>query len=579
MDLYTLKIPNVVVDAATKIKQVISKPNVRKWLPFGGVLSGLVIYRLIKQFVSKKHYKSPPIYRYDFPIIGSLFTLLLYPQEFRRDILPKYGDIVGYSVGNIKFYKLNDVLLTNKVYKLTANRPAFMSGGYFFAGITPDVVLVNEDVQWGHRRKLLMSSLTATLNSRKVESEMNKILREITYEYLDSNNDNEQFLWYPRHCVRNISFNVIYYSLFNKYYKLNNAKFVTYSHASDIFATNILSMNFAATLKPKFLGKLFYGERLKEFYDSAVTLKQLVAQDYEEAVSNSSIANLGDAGGSSIGGNSRNSGERICDYYYKDKLMTKDMVIADLLVTIQAGMDTTAHTMEIGLLLLAKYPNVQSIIYNELTNNSKNKDSFDLSTVKEFPQFRAFIFETLRLATPAPDGVHRFCDKDIRIVKYNKGNSSDIICDYCDSKSWKSKKVLEIVEGNRVEIEYDYILEKNRALDANIVYMHYNKIGNEKAQELNLNNWLKRTSESAANDKKFMFVTNKNSIPFGVGKRECAGQSLAIKELCAFFGNLLLRYEILAPKDNVHMNFEFNWNSIVFSVKHETPVVVKYRQN
>ena len=39
---------------------------------------------------------------------------------------------------------------------------------------------------------------------------------------------------------------------------------------------------------------------------------------------------------------------------------------------------------------------------------------------------------------------------------------------------------------------------------------------------------------------------NKNSVPIGVGNRDCAGQSLAMRQLFAFFGNLLLRYKIEA---------------------------------
>ena len=564
----TFNIPDVLVTTATKLKQFIAKQQVNKWLIFGGVLGGLVIYRWIKHFISIKYYKSPPIYTYNLPIIGSLFVLALYPKQFRCDILPKYGDIVGYNVANIKFYKLNDILLTNKVFKLVTERPAMISDMYLFAGVEPDVAVCNEDKKWSYRRKLLMQSLIATLNSRKVEMEMNKILKEITYEYLDSNlskttSHNKEFLWYPRRCLRNISFNVIYYSIFNKYYKLNDLKFQQYSDESEKTITNAFPVIFAFNLKPDFLSKLLFGKNVKAFHEASMKLKQLVMQDYEDAV------NDGDS-----------SGERICEYYHKDNVLTKDMVITDLRALIQGGMDTTAQTMEVGLLLLAKYPHIQDIVYNELTNNnSSGKEGFDLSKVTQLPQFRAFIFEALRLAAPIPDGLQRICDKDIRIVRYKINiNTDDIICDYCNSKIWHSEKVLKLLTES--EIKYDYILEKNGLLEPNIIYLQWKSIENDKnqnGQELNLNYWLKKNSDES-NDNKFTFVINKNSIPFSVGKRDCAGQSLAIKELYAFFGNLLLKYEILAPKDNTHMNFEYTWNSITFRVNPETCVVVKYRQ-
>ena len=82
--------------------------------------------------------------------------------------------------------------------------------------------------------------------------------------------------------------------------------------------------------------------------------------------------------------------------------------------------------MEIGVTLLAKYPSIQDIIYNELTNNGVNKDdAFDLSKVNRFSQFRAFIYEALRLAAPVPDGVQRYCDKEIRVVWYNEGGNNN----------------------------------------------------------------------------------------------------------------------------------------------------------
>ena len=564
-----------VMDTATKLKQAIISQKVNKWLICGGVLGGLIIYRWIKHIISIKYYKSPPIYTYNVPIVGSLFMFLLYPKQFRCDILPQYGDIVGYNIANIKFYKLNDVLLIHKLFKLATQRPAILANTYLFAGITPDVGLCNEDGRWSYRRKLLMQSLITTLNSRKVEMEMNKILKEITYEYLDSNlskttfnNNDKQFLWYPRRCLRNISFNVIYYSIFNKYYKLNDLKFEQYSDESDIFISNAFNAVFASNLKPKFLSKLLLENKVKAFHEAAMKVQQLVMQDYQDAVNDGNTA-----------------GERICEYYHKDSVMTNDMAMTDLRALIQAGMDTTAHTMEVGLLLLAKYPNVQNIVYNELTSNDNNninsidkkeRAGFDLSKVKEFPQLRAFVWEVLRVAAPDPDGVQRSCDKEIRVVRYKNrigSGGDDIICDYRDSKLWGSAKVLKILKEN--EIEYDYILEKNRILEPNITYLHWKSI--ENGEELNLNYWLKKNSDES-NDKKFTFVTNKSSIPFGAGKRDCPGQSLAIKELYAFFGNLLLKYQILSPSEN-DIKLEYTWNSVVFSVKPEMGVVVKYRQN
>ena len=120
-------------------------------------------------------------------------------------------------------------------------------------------------------------------------------------------------------------------------------------------------------------------------------------------------------------------------------------------------------------------------------------------------------------------------------------------------------------------------MEKNTILEANIGFLHLNEKNtwnlDNNADKLNLNYWLKKNSNSNT----FTFVANKNSIPFSVGKRDCAGQSLAVKELYAFFANLLLKYQIFAPQDGMDVNFEYAWNAVTFLIKPEKPVVVKYR--
>ena len=77
-----LNIPDVLITAATKLKQALNKQTVEKRLIFGGVLGGLVIYRWIKKFILRKYYKSPPIYTYNFPIVGSLFMFYYIQNNF-----------------------------------------------------------------------------------------------------------------------------------------------------------------------------------------------------------------------------------------------------------------------------------------------------------------------------------------------------------------------------------------------------------------------------------------------------------------------------------------------------------------
>ena len=140
----------------------------------------------------------------------------------------------------------------------------------------------------------------------------------------------------------------------------------------------------------------------------------------------------------------------------------------------------------------------------------------------------------------------------------------EIIVDYADSNIWKNNDKLN---HNNNEIEYDYIIEKNSYIQPNLRHLLWN--GNDKqfSKKLNLNNWLQidETNDNSGNYKrsKYKFVNNKKSISFGIGKRNCLGIALAMKEIECFLANLILNYKVLLPWAlNIdESNFEINFTS------------------
>ena len=54
--------------------------------------------------------------------------------------------------------------------------------------------------------------------------------------------------------------------------------------------------------------------------------------------------------------------------------LTKAMKFIDIWSLMIAGIDTTSHAAEVGIILLAKYPNIQDIVHNELKDVYKNND-------------------------------------------------------------------------------------------------------------------------------------------------------------------------------------------------------------
>ena len=128
----------------------------------------IAIYLLLRIPIMKLHSKivedkSPPRL-YGIPFFGSLFTMLFMQKEFRLNILPKYGDLVTYNIGNLKFYKIQNIDLCNKVFQIAQDRPEMFAKLNTMHGYEPAISTVNQDKCWAERRKLLMDSLTLVLD-------------------------------------------------------------------------------------------------------------------------------------------------------------------------------------------------------------------------------------------------------------------------------------------------------------------------------------------------------------------------------------------------------------------------------
>eukprot|EP01083_Nonionella_stella_P261851 891019_1 len=131
-------------------------------------------------------------------------------------------------------------------------------------------------------------------------------------------------------------------------------------------------------------------------------------------------------------------------------------------------------------------------------------EKFDISVISACVNLRAFVHETLRISNVVPLNPH-FNDKDVTL-KYN-GET--------------------------------YFIPKNTGIYINTQYIHYG--GFNDSLELNLKNWI---------DEKGKFKMNSGFILFGMGKRNCVGQTLAMKELYYVLALLVLKYKLEVKDSN-----------------------------
>ena len=90
--------------------------------------------------------------------------------------------------------------------------------------------------------------------------------------------------------------------------------------------------------------------------------------------------------------------------------ITQDEEIGDLLVLFGAGTDTTSSSLEFGITLLAKYPDIQEKVRKELLDIMGKE--YDMKLVNKCPLFRAAVHEILRISSVAFFGLARMSEQD-----------------------------------------------------------------------------------------------------------------------------------------------------------------------
>ena len=140
-----------------------ARPLLRKYLGIGFVGVGFLISRILCKQFRGWILKSPP-QLYGFPLIGSLITMILWKQNFALKLLPKYGDLVTFNLGPMKFCRINEIELANQILKLAVNRPPIFTNVSDITGVEPLMIGINDDKQWKYRRQKMIRYLTTVLN-------------------------------------------------------------------------------------------------------------------------------------------------------------------------------------------------------------------------------------------------------------------------------------------------------------------------------------------------------------------------------------------------------------------------------
>ena len=491
-------------------------PKYLKYIMIAFAGTGFIIIRKIfwTLFNKLRSYPPGPI---GLPIFGCLFQFGSNPRKFLVNITNQYGPIayVPLLFSNNAF--ISDVKILRQVFQKpefgqspNINRPPI--------AVRPTPMLADiNGKSWENRRKYALTTVINLTKTSFVLSHIKKCIKNIEQDlnkkYISNNK-----LWFPSDYMHYIAMNNVFSAIFDYDLSFNDPFINKYSKWGDAFFDRVGII---------MMIEIFFNNLIK----LPIWLKKKIAWNhalkgdeilFEWMTNNGFIVDLKNK-------ILKRKNVMIKSKVYFDFLMTKlkenemtfDQVINDIHVILAAGVDTTSKAAEYGFLLLAKYPKIQEMIYKELQNVMKenNLKEFDFSIINKLHIFRAFIYEVLRISCVSTTGIPHITTNDF-IVN---------------------------VDGKKIVIPKYTMLHANMYFTQKFVdWNDINNVYEEENNEIHLEYWLKDV-DGDGNKK---FYKNDNFIMFGVGKRDCPGQSLAIKALYATFGLMINKYKFIAKNDN-----------------------------
>ena len=186
--------------------------------------------------------------------------------------------------------------------------------------------------------------------------------------------------------------------------------------------------------------------------------------------------------------------------------LTKDDLLASVIDVLFAGVDTTSNTMQWVLYMMAKNPDKQDILRQEVLSVLGDTTLATPTTLTQMPYLKAWVRETLRLY-PVLCAIPRRPAEDLILSGY-------------------------LIPGGVAQVEFlTHVMGRDEKLF-------------EDAEAFRPERWL-RKKDAIPTDTTESF----SSIPFGFGTRMCIGRRIAELELHLLLARIVQQFEISYPPD------------------------------
>ncbi|XP_032443871.1 cytochrome P450 2K4-like [Xiphophorus hellerii] len=187
------------------------------------------------------------------------------------------------------------------------------------------------------------------------------------------------------------------------------------------------------------------------------------------------------------------------DSCVKDTQFTEENLLYTVANLFAAGTDTTAATLRWGLLLMAKYPQIQDQVQEELTSVVGSRE-VHVEDRKHLPYTDAVIHEIQRLCNISPMAVPHKTSQDVTF--------------------------------------HGYFIKEGTTVIPLLTSVLYDESEWESPHTFNPSHFL---------DKEGRFKKRDAFLPFSAGRRVCLGESLARMEIFLFLTSLLQRFHFIPP--------------------------------
>ena len=190
--------------------------------------------------------------------------------------------------------------------------------------------------------------------------------------------------------------------------------------------------------------------------------------------------------------------------------LTKEDLPASVIDILFGGVDTASNTMQWVIYMMARNPDKQAILRQEVLSVLGEQKHASPDTIAQMPYLRAWVRETLRLYPPVTILI-RITNKDLILSGYH------------------------IPAGTEL-----HLLPYQMSRDENVF---------EEPNAFRPERWLRGKKVSLQNSKFLEAKEVFSSLPFGFGRRMCVGRRIAELELRLLLARIVQQFEIRYPPD------------------------------